>query len=130
MTHSAKIGWYLQLCGTYFAAFLFIKLLIDLVMTIIRGFEVNKLTGRSSGFGKTLLNASYNIFLTSVVTSIYAPKAPLPPPEYKCSEIGITHSQIPKQPNEVELPEVTTSTSRKEQAYPDFKEYQTKPSII
>ena len=44
--------------------------------------------------------------------------------------IEITHPQISKQPNEVELPEVTISTSRKEQAYPDFKGYQTRPSII
>ena len=34
------------------------------------------MTGASLGFGKTLLSASYNIFLTSVLTSMYDPRAP------------------------------------------------------
>ena len=36
--------------------------------------EINKMTGASLGFGKTLLSASYNIFLTSVMTSMYNPQ--------------------------------------------------------
>ena len=34
------------------------------------------MTGASLGFGKTLLSASYNIFLMSVLTSMYDPRAP------------------------------------------------------
>ena len=37
--------------------------------------EINRMTGASLGFGKTLLSASYNIFLTSVMTSMYNPQA-------------------------------------------------------
>ena len=37
--------------------------------------EINRITGASLGFGKTLLSASYNIFLTSVMTSMYNPQA-------------------------------------------------------
>ena len=37
--------------------------------------EINRLTGASLGFGKTLLSTSYNIFLTSVMTSMYNPQA-------------------------------------------------------
>ena len=33
------------------------------------------MTGAPLGFGKTLLSASYNIFLTSVMTSLYNPQA-------------------------------------------------------
>ena len=36
--------------------------------------EINRMTGASLGFGKTLLSASYNIFLTSVMTSMYNPQ--------------------------------------------------------
>ena len=42
---------------------------------IIRQMEINRMTGASLGFGKTLLSASYNIFLTSVMTSMYNPQA-------------------------------------------------------
>ena len=38
--------------------------------------EIDKLTGSTLGFGETLLSASYNIFLTSVLTSMYNPRAP------------------------------------------------------
>ena len=43
---------------------------------VIRHLEITKMTGASLGFGKTLLSASNNIFLMSVLTSIYDPRAP------------------------------------------------------
>ena len=43
---------------------------------VIRHLEISRMTGASLGFGKTLLSASYNIFLTSVLTSMYDPRAP------------------------------------------------------
>ena len=39
--------------------------------------EINRLTGASLGFGKTLLTASYNLFLTSILTSVFNPQSPL-----------------------------------------------------
>ena len=49
-------------CEIYFSFFLFIKLLIDMVVMIVRYIEIDKITGSTLGFGKTLLSASYNIF--------------------------------------------------------------------
>ena len=43
---------------------------------VIRHLEISRMTGASLGFGKTLLGASYNIFLMSVLTSMYDPRAP------------------------------------------------------
>ena len=43
---------------------------------VIHHLEITKMTGASLGFGKTLLSASYNIFLMSVLTSMYDPRAP------------------------------------------------------
>ena len=43
---------------------------------VIRHLEFTKMTGESLGFGNTLLSASYNIFLTSVLTSMYDSRAP------------------------------------------------------
>ena len=43
---------------------------------VIRPLEKTKMTGLSLGFGKTLVSSSYNIFLMSVFTSMYDPRAP------------------------------------------------------
>ena len=69
------IAYILEHCGVYFSVFLFLKLIVDLIVMIIRHMEINRMTGASLGFGKTLLSASYNIFLTSVMTSMYNPQA-------------------------------------------------------
>ena len=39
--------------------------------------EINRLTGASLRFGKALLSASYNLFVTSILTSIFNPQASL-----------------------------------------------------
>ena len=70
------VVYVLELCGISFSVFLFIKLLIDVVVMIVRYMEVDKKTGSTLGFGKTLLSASYKIFLTKVLTSMYNPRAP------------------------------------------------------
>ena len=70
------VVYVLEHCGIYFSVFLFIKLIIDMVVMIVRYIKIDKLTGSTLGFGKTLLSASYNIFLTSVLTSMYSPRAP------------------------------------------------------
>ena len=69
------VVYVLEPCGIYFSVFLFIKLIIDVVVMIVRYMEIDKITGSTLGFGKTLLSASYTIFLTSVLTSLYSPRA-------------------------------------------------------
>ena len=70
------VAYVLEHRGIYFSVFLFFKLIIDVVVMVIRHLEISPMTGASLGFGKTLLSASYNIFLTSVLTSVYDPRAP------------------------------------------------------
>ena len=72
-----SVAYVLEFCGIYFSCFLFIKLIVDLIVMILRHMEINRLTGTSLGFGKTLLSASYNLFLTSILTSVFNPQAPL-----------------------------------------------------
>ena len=45
--------------------------MIDVVIFILRAFEIQKLSKNTIDFWKTLLGASYNLFLLSIVTSIY-----------------------------------------------------------
>ena len=39
--------------------------------------EINRFTGAPLGFGKTLVSTSYNLVLTSILTSVYNSQAPL-----------------------------------------------------
>ena len=66
-----EIGYYVERAGILFACFMLIKFLIDVVTFILRAFEKQKLSKNTIGFWKTLLGASYNLFLLSIVTSIY-----------------------------------------------------------
>ena len=70
------VVYVLEHCGIYFSVFLFFRLIIDMVVMIVRYMEKEELTGSTLGFGKTLLSASYKIFSTSVLTSMYNPRAP------------------------------------------------------
>ena len=70
------VAYVLEHCGIYFSVFLFFKLILYVLVMVIRLLEVTKMIGASLGFGKTLLSASYNIFLLSVLTSIDDSRAP------------------------------------------------------
>ena len=72
-----SVAYVLEFCGKYFSCFLFIKLIVDLIVMILRHMELNRLTGASLGFGMTLLSPSYNLFLKSILTSVFNPQAPL-----------------------------------------------------
>ena len=66
-----EIGYYVERARILFACFMSIKFLMDVVIFILRTFEIQKLSKNTIGFWKTLLGASYNLFLLSIVTSIY-----------------------------------------------------------
>ena len=74
-----SVAYVLEFCGIYFSCFLFIKLIVDLIVVTLRHMEIHRLrlTGASFGFGWTLLSASYSLFLTSILTSVFNPQAPL-----------------------------------------------------
>ena len=99
-------AYILENCEIYFSVFLFLMLIIDLIFMIIRQMEINRMTGASLGFGKTLLSGSYNSFLTSVMTSMYNPQAS-----------GLA-SDTPKKVNprvDIELYEIRNDAKEKEE---------------
>ena len=101
------VAYILEHCGIYFSIFLFLKLIIDLIVMIIRHMELNRITGASLGFGKTLLSASYSFFLTSVMTSKYNP------------QVNGSASDAPKKADPIELYEMREETKKKqEHLYP------------
>ena len=72
----APVAYFLGHCGIYFSVFLFFKLIIDVVVKVLRHLEITIMTSASLGFGKIVLSASFDIFLMSVLTSMYDPGAP------------------------------------------------------
>ena len=44
---------------------------------VVRYMEEDKITASTLGFAKTLLSASYNIFLTTVLNSMFNSRAPV-----------------------------------------------------
>ena len=71
------VGYWLERCGVWFAIFLFIKLIIDIIVTVMRTLEIHRITGWSVSFGKTLLSATYNFFMVSILNSVYSPAKPI-----------------------------------------------------
>ena len=56
------VAYVLEHCGIYFSAFLFFKLIGDVVVMVIRHLEITKMTRASLGFGRSLLSASIKPF--------------------------------------------------------------------
>ena len=71
------VGYWLEKCGIWFAIFLFIKLIIDIVVVVMRTLERHRITGKSVNFGKVLLSATYNLFMVSILNSVYSPAKPI-----------------------------------------------------
>ena len=66
------VAFFMEKRGVYFACFLFIKFLLETIVTIIKALETNKLTNRTMSFWKILLGATYNLFIVSIFTSIFS----------------------------------------------------------
>ena len=66
-----KIQYIIERCGKFFAAFLFIKLLIDIVLCLIRAMQINKITDASIHFGKALFAATFHLMSVPILTSIF-----------------------------------------------------------
>ena len=77
MDSFGSVAYVWEFCGIDFSCFLFIKLIVDFIVMILRHMEILRLNGASPGFGRTFLSAFYNLFLTSLLTSVFNPQAPL-----------------------------------------------------
>ena len=53
------------------------KLILDIVVTVMRNLEIHRIAGRSVSFGKFLLSATYNLFIVSILISVYSPAKPI-----------------------------------------------------
>ena len=104
------VAYILEHFGFFFSVFMFFKLIIDVVVMVIRHLEITKLTGASLGFSTTLLSASYNIFLMSVLSSMHDPRAP---------PLAVVEEERKTLCNEEELSDMRKNNKKREvQIYP------------
>ena len=71
------VGYWLEKCGIWFAIFVFLKVIIDFVVVVVRTLEIHRMTGKSVNFGKVLLSATYNLFMVSILNSVFSPAKPI-----------------------------------------------------
>ena len=69
------VGYWLEKCGFQFAIFLFLKLNIDISVTVMRTLRRHRSTGKPFSFGKKFLLATDKLFMVSIKTqSFHQPK--------------------------------------------------------
>ena len=131
------ITFYLEKIGVYFACFLCIKFLTDVIVTIIRAFEIHKISNKTMGFWKILLGATYNLCILSFFTPVFSnetkPSAPqnnnhfLPLSNYQpYSTIEKTYKCVEDQPRENKIDEHCHTENNKVE-YPNLASHQPQP---
>ena len=65
------LGYYIQCLGNFFACFLLIKFFIDVVVIVLRGLEIRKFSGATFGFVRTMVGATFHLFVLSLQTPMY-----------------------------------------------------------
>ena len=65
------LGSYIQCLGNFFACFFLVKLFIDFVVIALRGLEIRKVSGPLFGFVRTMLGATFQLFILSLQTPMY-----------------------------------------------------------
>ena len=73
------VSHWLEKCRMWFAILLFVTLIIDIFVPVMRTLEIHRITGRSISFGKVLLSATYSLFMVSKLNSLYSPAKPFEP---------------------------------------------------
>ena len=73
------VSYWLEKCGIWFAKLLFVKLIIDIIVPVMRTLEIHRITGRPVSFGKVLLSETYNLLMVSKLNSLYSPAKPFEP---------------------------------------------------
>ena len=65
------LGYYIHCLGNFFACFLLVKFIIDVVVIVLRGLEIRKVSGATFGFVRTMLGATFHLFVLSLQTPMY-----------------------------------------------------------
>ena len=65
------LGYYIHCLGNFFACVFLVKFIIDVVVIVLRGLEIRKVSGATFGFVKTMVGATFHLFVLSLQTPMY-----------------------------------------------------------
>ena len=65
------LGYYIPFLGIFFAFFLLVKFLIDVVVIVLRVLEIRRVSGAIFGFVRTMLSATFHLFVLSLQIPMY-----------------------------------------------------------
>ena len=65
------LGYYNQCLGNFFACSILVKFFIDVVVIVLRGLEIRKVSGAAFGFVRTMLGATFHLFVLSLQIPMY-----------------------------------------------------------
>ena len=65
------LGHYSQCLGNFFAYFLLVKFIIDVVVIVLRGLEIRKVSGATFGFVRPMIGSTFHFFVFSLQTPMY-----------------------------------------------------------
>ena len=64
------LGYYFQGLGKFFACFLLVKIFIDNVVFVLGGLEVQKVSGTNFDSVRTMLGATFHLFVVSLISNV------------------------------------------------------------
>ena len=129
------ITFYLEKIRNYLACFLCIKFLTDVIVTIIRAFEIHKISNKTMVFWKILLGATYNLCILSFFTPVFSNETTLSAPQNNnllllsnyqpYSTIEKNYKCVEDQPRETKINEHCHTENNK--TYPSLDSHQPQP---
>ena len=65
------LGYYIKCLANFFACFLLVKFIIDFFVIVLQGLENRKISGATLGFVRTMLGATFHLFVLTLQTPKY-----------------------------------------------------------
>ena len=65
------LGYYIQCLGNFFACFFLVKFIIDVVVIVLQGREIRKVSGATFCLVRTMLGPTFHLFVLSLQTPLY-----------------------------------------------------------
>ncbi len=70
-TEFGTLAYYLERAAVWFAAFLLVKFILEILTGIVRGFEIATLTRNTMSFGRVVLSSIFQIFYITALTNLF-----------------------------------------------------------
>ena len=126
------ITYYLEKIGMYFACFLCLKFVTDIVVAIVGAFEPHTISNKTLGFWKIMLGATYNLFNLSLFTAVFSneERRSAPIMQNAIEDNYHTYSTIENQHECTNKPIVEENKKEENQMYPQLQNANNQNQIL